>query len=178
MNACRMGMTGGNVDNLTNQPDATRLIYGLRDTGYSFNTAAADIIDNSIAANATEVNVILELRPDGRKFVCFGDNGDGMDAAGLFAAMRYGAPARQNLASLGKFGLGLKTASTSVCLRLTVVSRKDPEQPLAKLAWDLEYVESENEWVMLREPVRGMDWRRPSVRGKPAHILWPGKANT
>jgi DNA topoisomerase VI subunit B len=101
------------VADLTNQPDATRLIYGLRDTGYNFNTAASDVIDNSIAAKADEVNVSIELRPDGRKFVCFGDNGEGMNDEMLFAAMRYGAPARTNLASLGKFGLGLKTASRS-----------------------------------------------------------------
>lgn len=141
------------MTDLTNQPDATRLIYGLRDTGYNFNTAAADIIDNSIAANAANVNVSLELMRDGRKVVCFGDDGDGMDPEMLFKAMRYGAPARVNLASLGKFGLGLKTASTSVCLRLTVISRQSADQPLAKLAWDLEHVEQENEWVMLQEPV-------------------------
>jgi hypothetical protein len=141
------------LSDLKNQPDATRLIYGLRDTGYNFNTAAADIIDNSIAANATEVNVAIELMEYGRKFVCFGDNGDGMDAGGLFDAMRYGAPTRADKASLGKFGLGLKTASTSVCLRLTVISRRNPNDDFAKLAWDLEHVESENEWVMLKEEV-------------------------
>jgi len=162
------------VRGLTNQPDATRLIYGLRDTGYSFNTAAADIIDNSIAANATEVNVVLELRTDGRKFVCFGDNGDGMDEDMLFAAMRYGAPARSNLASLGKFGLGLKTASTSVCLRLTVISRRDPSRPLAKLAWDLEHVEQENEWTMLREPVAAdeHEWFRELCGEKGTLVIW------
>lgn len=162
------------MDTLTNQPDATRLIYGLRDTGYSFNTAAADIIDNSIAANATEVNVVLELRPDGRKFVCFGDDGDGMDADALFAAMRYGAPARKNLASLGKFGLGLKTASTSVCLRLTVVSRKAAGVPLVKLAWDLEHVEAENEWVMLQDPVTGdeEDWFEELCGDTGTLVIW------
>lgn len=141
------------MTDLINQPDAPRLIYGLRDTGYNFNTAAADIIDNSIAANATEVNVLIELMEDGRKFVAFGDNGDGMDEAALFDAMRYGAPARANLASLGKFGLGLKTASSSVCLKFTVISRTSPEQPLAKLAWDLEHVESQNAWEMLKEGI-------------------------
>lgn len=139
------------MNDLINQPDAPRLIYGLRDTGYSFNTAAADIIDNSIAANATEVNVRIELAEDGRKLVCFGDDGDGMDAQMLFAAMRYGAPARANLASLGKFGLGLKTASSSVCLRFTVISRRSDQAEFAKLAWDLEHVEEQNQWEMLRE---------------------------
>lgn len=162
------------MSDLTNQPDATRLIYGLRDTGYNFNTAAADIIDNSIAANATEVNVAIELMEDGRKFVCFGDNGDAMDAACLFDAMRYGAPTRANKASLGKFGLGLKTASTSVCLRLTVISRQKPEDEFAKLAWDLEHVECENEWVMLKEPVTAdeLDWFEELCGDKGTLVIW------
>ena len=141
------------MNDLINQPDAPRLIYGLRDTGYSFNTAAADVIDNSIAANATEVNVRIELAEDGRKLVCFGDDGDGMDEAALFSAMRYGAPARANLASLGKFGLGLKTASSSVCLKFAVISRQTKNGDMAKLAWDLEHVEDTNRWEMLREEV-------------------------
>lgn len=146
------------LSDLINQPDAPRLIYGLRDTGYNFNTAAADIIDNSIAANATEVNVRIELAEDGRKFVYFGDNGDGMDSELLFNAMRYGAPARSNLASLGKFGLGLKTASSSVCLRFTVISRQSADADFAKLAWDLEYVEEQNQWEMLRDEMTGDDY--------------------
>lgn len=142
---------------LVNPPDAARLIFGLRDTGYSFNTAAADIIDNSIAANATEVNVRIELFEDGRKVVVFGDNGDGMDEAGLHAAMRYGAQERKNLASLGKFGLGLKTASSSVCRRFTVISRNDPAAPLAKLAWDLDHVEKTDRWEMVQDDVSADD---------------------
>ncbi|MBA4750773.1 MAG: ATP-binding protein [Sphingopyxis sp.] len=141
------------MSDLINQPDAPRLIYGLRDTGYSFNTAAADIIDNSIAAKAGEVNVRIELAEDGRKFVYFGDNGEGMDEATLFSAMRYGAPARANLASLGKFGLGLKTSSSSVCLKFAVISRKAADAPFAKLAWDLEHVEAQNQWEMLAEEI-------------------------
>lgn len=145
------------MDRLINQPDAPRLIFGLRDTGYNFNTAASDIIDNSIAAGATEVHVRIDLAHDGRKFVYFGDNGHGMDGDGLFAAMRYGAPARANLASLGKFGLGLKTASSSVCLKFTVITRQAPDLPFQKLAWDLEHVADQNEWKMLEEQVTDDD---------------------
>lgn len=146
------------MSDLINQPDAPRLIYGLRDTGYNFNTAAADIIDNSIAANATEANVRIELAEDGRKFVCFGDNGDGMDSDMLFNAMRYGAPARANLASLGKFGLGLKTASSSICLRFTIISRQSGTGEFAKLAWDLEHVEAQNQWEMLSAEMTADDY--------------------
>jgi hypothetical protein len=141
------------MTNLTNPPDAPRLIHGLRDTGYDFNTAAADIVDNSIAANASSINIEIVLTPEGRKFVYFGDDGDGMNFEELYDAMRYGAKARANLASLGKFGLGLKTASSSVCLRFTVLSRRMPSDELAKLTWDLEHVTATDSWDMLREDV-------------------------
>ena len=59
---------------LINEPDAPRLINGLRDTGYNFRTAAADIIDNSVAAGAKQINVSVDLLQDGRKFVYFGDD--------------------------------------------------------------------------------------------------------
>ncbi|WP_306258418.1 ATP-binding protein [Pararhizobium sp. IMCC21322] len=138
---------------LTNPPDAARLIYGLRDTGYSFNTAAADVIDNSIAANAVEVHIKIAMNEDGRKVVTIGDNGDGMNEKNLFGAMKYGAQARQSLASLGKFGLGLKTASSSVCLRFTVISRDAADGSLAKLTWDLEHVQKADKWEMLQTEV-------------------------
>ncbi len=141
------------MNELINEPDATRLIFGLRDTGYNVRTAAADIIDNSVAASATQINVEVVLHEDGRKVVYFGDNGKGMDAAEVHQAMRYGAPARENPESLGKFGLGLKTASSSVCRKFTVISRASLDQPLAKLAWDLDYVADLDRWEMLREPI-------------------------
>lgn len=140
-------------DDLINEPDASRLIFGLRDTGYNVRTAAADIIDNSIAAKADRINIEIVLRDDGRKLVYFGDNGEGMDAKGIHAAMRYGAPARENPESLGKFGLGLKTASSSVCLKFTVISRKSADHKLEKLAWDLDHVSHKEKWEMLREPL-------------------------
>ena len=141
------------MNDLINEPDAPRLIFGLRDTGYNVKTAAADIIDNSIAADADRIQVEIVLNADGRKLVYFGDNGKGMDATGVHRAMRYGAPERENRESLGKFGLGLKTASSSVCLRYTVISRSSLGQDLAKLTWDLDHVASVGAWEMLQEPL-------------------------
>lgn len=138
---------------LINEPDAPRLINGLRDTGYDFRTASADIIDNSVAAGAQEINVRIDLMQDGRKLVYFGDDGSGMDADGVFKAMRYGAPERENPESLGKFGLGLKTASSSVCRQFTLISRNSADEALSKLSWDLDHVEASGLWEMKREPV-------------------------
>jgi hypothetical protein len=138
---------------LVNDPDASRLIFGLRDTGYEPTTAIADIIDNSIAADATEVKIQILLQTDGRKFVFIGDNGTGMNADQLFNAMRYGAPKRANLKSLGKFGLGLKTASSSICKKFSIVSKDKSDSELKKLSWDLDHVAKKNAWEMIQEPV-------------------------
>ena len=138
---------------LINIPDAARLISGLRDTGYDLYTAAADIIDNSIAANATEVNVQMVLLESGQKFVYFGDNGVGMTPSQLWSAMKYGSPKRPSSKSLGKFGLGLKTASSSCCRKFAVIRRADKKSPLEKLVWDLDHVERENKWQMIKEEV-------------------------
>lgn len=138
---------------LINLPDPSRLISGLRDTGYNLNTAAADIIDNSIAANANRVNIELVLHQDGRKQLFFGDNGIGMEPAQLWDAMRYGAPKRSSPKSLGKFGLGLKTASSAICKRYALISRDQEGAALAKLAWDIDHVEIVNKWQMLQEAV-------------------------
>ncbi len=131
------------------QPDPERVIVGLRDTGYEFNTAVADIVDNSIAANATKV--VLELYADfrGNIRLMIADNGDGMDRQGLINAMRYGSKARPNPASLGKYGLGLKTASTAFCKRLSVISRPDGKTPALMATWDLYHVAKVNKWSLL-----------------------------
>jgi len=135
-----------------NNPDPARLIEGLRDTGYNVPTAVADIIDNSIAAGATTINVTIDLLQDGRKVVQFGDDGHGMSSADVRGAMRYGSDRRADAKSLGKFGLGLKTASSSVCRRFSVLSRTSADENLAKLTWDLDHVARTGTWEMLDEP--------------------------
>ena len=138
---------------MINDPNAARLIYGLRDTGYNVRTAAADIIDNSIAAGANTINITIELLHDGRKVVHFGDDGHGMNETEVRNAMRYGADRRPDAKSLGKFGLGLKTASSSVCKRYSLLSRRTEDDPVSKMTWDLDHVERINAWEMLSEPV-------------------------
>ena len=96
-------------------PDAARVVEGLRDTGYLFNTAVADVIDNSIAAEAKHIDVQLNQDYRGNITLRIYDDGIGMTESDILNAMRYGAKARSSKASLGKFGLGLKTASTAFC---------------------------------------------------------------
>ncbi len=127
-------------------PDPERVMEGLRDTGYNFNTALADIIDNSIAADATKIDISIDLNPKNEVTVYIADNGIGMDEDGLINAMRYGSKQREDPSSLGKFGLGLKTASTAFCRCLSVVSRGNTDDTVRKVQWDLDYIAETREW--------------------------------
>jgi hypothetical protein len=127
------------------RPSAARLIESLRDTGYSKEAAFADIIDNSIAANATKIRIEL-TQLFGEVRVIIIDNGDGMNEDQLRIAMRYGSPKRENPKSLGKFGMGLKTASTAFCRRLTVVTTDTSKISLR--AWDLDTIEKTDRWKL------------------------------
>ena len=122
------------------QPDVRRLVEGFRDTGYEFNDAIADIVDNSIAAGATKIDIRLGVNFDGDFEISIVDNGSGMDRAALENALRYGSQMRSNRASLGKFGLGLKTATTAFCRQLVVVSRNDESQIALQGILDLDRV--------------------------------------
>jgi hypothetical protein len=130
-------------------PDPKRVIEGLRDTGYQFETAIADIVDNSVAANATKIDLKIGMDFRGNIRVSIADDGDGMDVDGLKNAMRYGASARPNPASLGKYGLGLKTASTAFCRRLSVISRNSGTAKPVMASWDLDHVGDTKKWSLL-----------------------------
>ena len=130
-------------------PDAARVVEGLRDTGYQFNTAVADIVDNSIAADAVNIEIFLRQDFRGNISLKIFDDGCGMDEGDLLNAMRYGSKIRPSKASLGKFGLGLKTASTAFCRRLVVISRSKANDPLGFAVWDLDHVKNQNKWEIL-----------------------------
>jgi len=128
-------------------PDPGRVSEGLRDTGYQFPTAVADIIDNSITAGADDIEVLVNMDMEGQVVLVVLDNGCGMDRDGLINAMRYGSKRRTDPASLGKFGLGLKTASTAFCRHLSVVSRDDPKKAALKATWDLDSIAAKG-WML------------------------------
>lgn len=131
-------------------PNAGAMIESLRAVGYSPQTAIADLIDNCIAAHATKVDIVFWW--DGSaSWVSVSDNGDGMGPAGLTEAMRPGTTGpleERRPEDLGRFGLGLKTASFSQCRRLIVVSKPDDGSVSAR-CWDLDFVASTNRWRLL-----------------------------
>jgi hypothetical protein len=130
-------------------PAARRLMSSLRDMGYEFTTAVADLVDNSVAAGATRVTVDIEFEGD-NSWVRIADNGAGMAADALREAMRYGSSRQYAEEDLGKFGLGLKVASLSQCRRLTIASRTYRSRPeINAYCWDLEHIEKTNRWELL-----------------------------
>lgn len=121
-------------------PSPISLIQSLRDIGYSIQTAVADIIDNSITANATAIHIRFSLN-SGDPWLAVIDNGDGMTIDELKNAMRFGSsnPLEQRSdADLGRFGLGMKTASFSQCRHLIVLSKKNNK--ISCCEWDLDSI--------------------------------------
>lgn len=130
-------------------PDPKRMIEGLRDTGYEFNTAIADLVDNSIAAGASKVDLNITMDFRGNLRISIADNGIGMNKLELINAMKYGSAERPHPSSLGKFGLGLKTASTAFCRHLMVTSRKKPELNVIRASWNLDHVAVAGKWELI-----------------------------
>ena len=128
-------------------PFAPSLIESMRSLGYSFPSAIADLIDNSISANSKNIKIISD--PSDNPFLIILDDGEGMDSEKLYEAMRYGSTnplEERDEKDLGRFGLGLKSASLSQCRVLVVVSKQ--KNSICAFAWDLDYVIEKGQWML------------------------------
>lgn len=133
----------------TLRPSAARLMESMRDIGYSFESALADIVDNSISAGATRIEIANDVDPESGPYLAILDDGRGMTPGDLTAAMQHGSKSPRDIreaGDLGRFGLGMKTASFSQCRVLTVVSRVQGK--LAARCWDLDLVVARDEWIL------------------------------
>lgn len=147
-------------------PSARRLIRSLRDVGYNVESAVADLVDNSIAADAQ--NIRIEIRFDGKSsHLRIIDDGNGMTGASIDEAMRFGSRRTYDEGELGRYGLGLKTASLSQCRRIEVVSlASDASTPVARTL-DLDYIEDTDRWEVL-------DARDEAETGESTELLTSG----
>lgn len=137
---------------ISNPPDAAALMMSARSFGsYDLAAALADLIDNSIAAMATRIDLLCEFN-EGAPEIRVVDDGYGMSAATLSNAMR---PASANPLverspdDLGRFGWGMKSASFSQCRKLTVLSSRDGE--ICGAAWNLLDVDDWKMAILSRE---------------------------
>ena len=129
-------------------PDAPTLMWSTRAIGYTTPAAVADLIDNSVSASASNINI--QFMSGENSYVSILDDGCGMSPENLRIAMKYGSrnPLQERSASdLGRFGLGLKTASLSQCKRLTVASKNG--DTISAYCWDLDHVLDANSWELL-----------------------------
>ncbi len=130
-------------------PPASSLIESIRSIGYSFDAAIADIVDNSISAKAKNIDVNVAPPKNGRLSVVILDDGVGMTEEGLKSAMALGGKgprSQRNADDLGRFGLGLKTASFSQAKILLVISKKQEDTGYSGIQWDLNHVINSNRW--------------------------------
>lgn len=133
------------------EPRAETLVRSLRSVGYSLQAAVADLVDNSITASAREIRIHMEWNGP-KSWVVIADNGHGMSEAGLIEAMRIGsvsASRDRSEGDLGRFGLGLKTASFSQAKTLTVFTWQSDKRFCVR-SWDLDRIQKLNEWRLAK----------------------------
>lgn len=129
-------------------PNVGNFIESIRDIGYSFEVAVADLVDNSITAGGSQINIFVAPNPQIRFSML--DNGAGMSESEVVEAMRLATKNPKDFRTkndLGRFGLGLKTASFSQCRKLTVISKKNGL--LSSRQWDLDYISEKNKWLLI-----------------------------
>jgi hypothetical protein len=132
-------------------PEASSMIETFRAIGYNIETAIADIIDNSISANAKNIWMNFEWKGS-KTWLSIKDDGLGMNDAELIQAMRPGSKnplQERNQKDLGRFGLGLKTASFSQARKLTVISKKADYKSVF-WTWDLDFVNKTGNWDLIK----------------------------
>jgi hypothetical protein len=130
-------------------PAASDLLESMRALGYSFESAIADLVDNSLSAQAGTIDI--RFSPFDDPYVAILDDGTGMLPSVSTSAMRHGSQnptVKRDDKDLGRFGLGLKTASLSQCRRMTVVSIRDGV--LSGRCWDLDHIALRQDWMLLQ----------------------------
>lgn len=150
-----------NILSTSAEPAASAMIETFRAIGYSIETAIADIIDNSITAGAKNIWIDYDWKGS-KTTLSILDDGRGMNSEQLIQAMRPGSRnplEERSRDDLGRFGLGLKTASFSQTRKFTVLSKARDYKP-AFWTWDLDYVNQVQAWNLIRFIPNEEDWAR------------------
>lgn len=145
-------------------PNPEHLIKSIAEQGYSLSTAIADLIDNSISANANRIEILLDT--DSEPFTLFlADNGHGMSKKVLRSSMQFPSNSidvERIDSDLGRFGLGMKTASFSQTRYFTVMSRPKGEEGFTARTWDVAYLKKVKKWRIIINTEEEIDalWKR------------------
>jgi hypothetical protein len=144
-------------------PSASRLTNSLRDIGYDFASAVADLVDNSISAGSRQIDIELVYEGES-SYILIADDGWGMGDDDLTEALRFGSRRDYLNDELGRYGLGLKTASLSQCRRVTVMSRRTPiQRRISARTLDLDHIMDTDRWELVEVPedtwaFRALEW--------------------
>lgn len=154
-------------------PEASSMIETFRAIGYSLKTAVADIVDNSIAADSSNIRISFEWKGD-KTWLAIADDGIGMDNQNLINAMRPGSRSplqKRETTDLGRFGLGLKTASFSQCRILSTIS-KAKDNKTVFWTWDLDFVKETGKWELLKYVPDNYDWFSMLDKDSGTVVIW------
>jgi hypothetical protein len=132
-------------------PNAPRMVRGMGRLSYEFEQAIADLVDNSIAANATVVEIVIDQRIGGKIYVHVADNGHGIREENLPGAIQYGAADREDDSSLGVYGFGLKTACQSFTSSFSVISKTVDENNFNMISFDESVIDKYNDFLFAAE---------------------------
>lgn len=109
------------IDRIQVRPDVGVLkAIGLN---HAFESAVADLVDNSLDARSTRVLIRFVIRNGLAARLLVIDDGEGMDDRAIDGAMQLGLHNQDSDGALGHFGMGLKSATFSQASTLTVLSR-------------------------------------------------------
>ncbi len=140
-----------NIQSEVADPNPEYLIKSIAEQGYSLESSLADLMDNSISANASKIEVLVKMEQE--PFTLFiADNGNGMDEETLKANMQFPSNSpeeERNIFDLGRFGLGMKTASFSQTRCFTVISKKNGTKTYSGRTWDVNYLKKVGKWRLL-----------------------------
>ena len=161
-------MTKSQLERIQVLPDAPRTLNGIANQGYTPQTAIADILDNSISAGATEIDIFYLVQLDGSTIVQIVDNGVGMNLETLRAAMQIGSSSALAKSDLSVYGIGMKAASMSFSRKFTVVTRESGGDIL-QASWDMDE-QAEQPWTIeigqaLSENVKLFEEKIPGGHG-------------
>lgn len=134
------------------EPDPVGLFDILASAGHRLPSAVADLVDNSISAGATAIDIKFPNPNDGGRWMSIRDNGHGMTPDELGKAMRVGNRRTYDRSDLGKFGYGLKGASWSQSDCMTVVTKRS-DSAIAIMTWDKDHLARTGKWEVLTDPV-------------------------
>src|SRR5438105_1981400 len=145
-----------------NPPNARRTMEALREMGYDSYASILDIIDNSIDAESKHIRIVV-AEQKGDIVIELSDDGSGMDDVTLSEALRLGSDTDRNPTDLGKFGMGLVTASIGLSQRVEVLTR-EVDGPLLYGGFDLEHIAAENRFIK---------WISPATKDEAASFAQP-----